>query len=115
MLVRGFYLAAAFAALLLLGTGSTRALPDPSAQGATQGDVTCDGFVNSIDALQILRSVAGLGTSAVCLAGAGDVNCDGEVNSVDSLRILRYVAGLTSTTPDGCVPIGGGAAITADE
>lgn len=71
-----------------------------------QGDVNCDQTVNSIDSLQILRSVAGLSTSAGCLAEAGDVNCDGALNSVDSLRILRYVAGLTNGVVDGCAAIG---------
>src|SRR3990172_255098 len=94
--------------ILLLSGGSAPAAPAAASAAAdvVQGDVNCDAVVNSIDSLQILRSVAGLSTSAACLADAGDVNCDGDVNSVDSLRILRYVAGLSNTTPDGCVPIG---------
>jgi hypothetical protein len=75
-------------------------------EGLVQGDVTCDGTVNSVDSLQILRSVAGLSTSAACLAEASDVNCDEAINSVDSLRILRFVAGLSTVTPVGCVAIG---------
>jgi hypothetical protein len=106
MLIRGLRLAAGLAVLVLLGAGSARAVPGAAAQGDTQGDVTCDSSVNSVDSLQILRDVAGLGTTAGCLAGAGDVNCDGAVNSVDALRILRYVAGLSNTTSDGCTPVG---------
>jgi hypothetical protein len=106
MLTRGLRLAAALAVLVLLGVGSARAVPGASAQGDIQGDVTCDSSVNSVDSLQILRDVAGLGTAAACLAGAGDVNCDDAVNSVDALRILRYVAGLPVIAPDGCAPIG---------
>src|SRR3989337_1324177 len=106
MLLRSSALAAALAVLIVLGAGPTATGPHAFAQGETQGDVNCDAAVNSIDSLQILRTVAGLSTSAACLADAGDVNCDGDVNSVDSLRILRHVAGLSNTTPDGCVPIG---------
>jgi hypothetical protein len=71
-----------------------------------QGAVSCDTAVNVVDSLQILRSVAGLGTSAACLAESGDVNCDAAVNSTDALRILQYIAGLSNTAPPGCTPIG---------
>ncbi len=84
--------------------------PGPRGQDAAavviQGDVNCDTTVNAVDSLQILRSVAGLSTSAGCLTDRGDVNCDSAINAVDALRILRYVAGLTNTTADGCPPIG---------
>ncbi len=84
--------------------------PGPRGQDAAavviQGDVNCDAAVNAVDSLQILRSVAGLSTSANCLDDAGDVDCSGAINSVDALRILRYVAGLNVQTPDGCTPIG---------
>jgi hypothetical protein len=59
------------------------------------GDADCDGAVDSVDALQVLRHVAGLGKPD-CLAVA-DVDCSGEINSVDSLKILRFVAGLPQT------------------
>jgi hypothetical protein len=59
------------------------------------GDADCDGAVDSVDALQVLRFVAGLGAPD-CLAAA-DVDCSGAVNSVDSLRILRFVASLPQT------------------
>ena len=55
------------------------------------GDADCDGAVDSVDSLQVLRFVAGL-SEPECL-GAADVDCSGEVNSVDSLKILRFVAG----------------------
>ncbi len=103
--MRLLFLGILVAALLLVGTApglSTRAAnPD-----AVQGDVNCSGVVDTIDSLQILRAVAGLATTAQCLAGAGDVNCDASPNSVDALGILRYVAGLNVQTPDGCTPIG---------
>jgi hypothetical protein len=65
------------------------------------GDADCDGAVDSVDALQVLRHVAGLGEPD-CLAAA-DVDCSGEINSVDSLKILRFVAGLPQTgLPPDC-------------
>ena len=67
-------------ALLLSGGSKGVSAPVAAAANPTQGDVTCDGAVNAVDSLQILRSVAGLGTSAACMADAGDVNCDSAVN-----------------------------------
>ena len=84
--------------------------------------MNCDGAVNSVDALQVLRHVADLqvnqkpgcpeiggALSAALVASAedvfGDVDCNGNVNSVDALKILRYVAGLPVSQPQGCSPI----------
>ncbi len=92
--------------ILLLSGGGAPAAPVAVAAEPVQGDVTCDSTVNSIDSLQILRDVAGLATTAQCLAAAGDVNCDASPNSIDALGILRHVAGLNVQTPDGCTPIG---------
>jgi hypothetical protein len=50
--------------------------------------------------------VAGLSTSAECLADAGDADCSSVANSVDALRILRYVASLPPNSPAGCEAIG---------
>ncbi len=82
--------------------------------GTLHGDVDCDGDVDSVDALKVLRHVAGLGvtqTEPCPDIGAddpvfGDIDCDGDVDSVDSLRILRHVAGLATNLPPGCGPIG---------
>jgi photosystem II stability/assembly factor-like uncharacterized protein len=73
--------------------------------GAIAGDANCDGVINSIDALVVLRVVAGLPVTAGCL-DAADVNCSGSLTATDSLSILRYVAGLPVSPPDGCRPIG---------
>ncbi len=59
-----------------------------------QGDVNCSGVTDSIDALQVLRSVALLPFTADCLQTAADVSCDGSIDSLDALAILRIVAGL---------------------
>jgi hypothetical protein len=41
-----------------------------------KGDADCDGAISSVDALAILRHVAGIGQAA-CVEAA-DVDCDGE-------------------------------------
>ncbi len=91
-----------------------------------KGDVNCDGDVNSVDALLLLRFTADLPVAqqSGCpfinggpIDGAlpqsieavfGDMNCDGRVDSVDALKILRHAAGLTNSLPPGCRAIGGG-------
>jgi hypothetical protein len=76
-------------------------------ESSLPGDTSCDGSVNSVDALHVLRHVAGL-TGGECVDANGDVDCSGAVNAVDSLKILRHVAGLPVDLPQGCPPIGGG-------
>ena len=70
------------------------------------GDTDCDGDADSVDALAILRSVAGLEVGAQCLAATGDVNCSSIRDAVDALAILRYVAALPVSLPAGCPPVG---------
>jgi hypothetical protein len=79
------------------------------------GDLNCDGEVNVVDALMVLRHVAGLPfTVPDCLEPGsqqgnglrGDLNCDGEVNAVDALILLRYVVGLPFNLPLDCPEIG---------
>ena len=82
-----------------------------------QGDVDCDGDVDSVDALKQLRHVASLsieqepgcpeiGSTALF----GDVDCDEDVDTVDALFVLRFVAALPVDVPKGCPPIGTAAA-----
>lgn len=80
----------------------------------TQGDVDCTGAVNSVDALKLLRYVAGLSVSqqpGCAPVGTGDplqddVDCNNLVNAVDALKILRYVAGLTVAQTEPCPDVG---------
>jgi hypothetical protein len=67
--------------------------------------VGCGGAdgINAIDALQILRQVAGL---PACVVEVADANCSGQVDAVDALAVLRYVAGLPAGVPPGCGPLG---------
>ena len=73
------------------------------------GDNDCDGDVDSVDALQGLRFIAGLEVfqtgpchalgSSVDIDGSeamfGDWDCDGDVDLVDQQAILRFVAGMS--------------------
>jgi hypothetical protein len=68
------------------------------------GDADCDGGIDSVDGLAILRDVAGV-DEAGCREAA-DVDCDGDLTTVDSLGILRYVVSLPFNAPAGCTPIG---------
>jgi glucose/arabinose dehydrogenase len=95
------------AATLLLGTVLMAAMiatydahmPAGAQTSVAQGDVNGDSVINSVDALCVLRSIAGMPATTSCpstLPGA-DVNRDGSVTSVDSLCVLRFVAGLPAT------------------
>jgi subtilisin family serine protease len=88
--------------------GGPTATPSPT-PGFPKGDVNCDNQTTSVDALFILRGVAGLGVNLPpgCppLAESGDINCDDSLTSVDALLVLRKVAGLAVTLPPGCLPI----------
>lgn len=83
--------------------------------GVQQGDVDCSLAVNSVDALKLLRHVAGLSVSQTepCPDVAtdeaspwGDVDCTGAVNSVDALKVLRYVAALSVAQTEPCLDMG---------
>lgn len=66
------------------------------------GDVDCNGVVNVVDAIHILRYVAGWEPAGDnCGAGMifypnADVDGNGSVDTIDALQIFRYVAGLPS-------------------
>jgi hypothetical protein len=66
--------------------------------GPTNGDVNCDGAVNSIDAALLLQLDAGLIASLPC-PDAADVNGDSSINAVDAALILQYDAGLIDILP----------------
>jgi hypothetical protein len=72
--------------------------------------VDCDGDFDAVDALKVLRHVAGLSVfqNEGCgpMGTVGNMDCDSDADTVDALRILRYVAGLNPNLPGGCPPIG---------
>lgn len=59
--------------------------------------------LDSVDALQILRAVAGL---PACTADIADADCNGSLTAADALAVLRYIAGLPPNVPSGCPPLG---------
>jgi Tol biopolymer transport system component len=91
------------------GTTSDDYRPDwqplAGGSGGRAGDADCDGDADPVDALHVLRSVAGLPNTAACLANA-NVKCDDGMTSVDALLILRSVAGLDVNLPQECPEIG---------
>jgi hypothetical protein len=108
MITRKYVAPFGIALLVLVLAGAAEMLPNGQASAGPQvaGDVNCSGTVNAVDALQVLRSVAGLSTNAECMEAAGNVDCNGSLNSVDALKILRYVAAMPNQYPEGCTPIG---------
>ncbi len=71
-----------------------------------RADVNKDNFINSVDAMLILRKLGGFdmsGTNWQVSANTGDVNCDGVVSSYDSTLLLKYSLGLDMSTTDWCV------------
>jgi len=84
------------------------------------GDVDCDGDVDAVDALKVLRHVVRLAVSqevpcpdigsTVTVDGTprlwGDVDGYGDVDAVDALQILRHVVRLRVAQQPGTPPIG---------
>jgi DNA-binding beta-propeller fold protein YncE len=79
-----------------------------------QGDVDCNGDVNAVDALKLLRSNAGLSVTqtepcpgiGTLTPKFGDVDCNNAVSSVDALKVLRDNAGLSVSQTNPCADIG---------
>ncbi|MEX0785530.1 MAG: dockerin type I repeat-containing protein, partial [Dehalococcoidia bacterium] len=65
--------------------------PTPGS-GALDGDVNCDGRVDSVDSALVLQYSAGFINSLPCPQN-GDVNGDGQINAIDATLILQIVAG----------------------
>ena len=80
----------------------------------------CNGGITAVDALKVLRHIAGLsvaqnepcpGIGEDVDSFWGDVDCSGNVTSanvtsVDALKILRYVAGQSVAQWEPCTGIG---------
>lgn len=90
-------LAIAIVAALALAPGAGEASAPP-----VQGDVNCDGVVEAVDALGILRSEAGLAAHAGCIGESGDLDCDGASDATDARSVLSYVAGIGASLPATC-------------
>lgn len=90
--------------------------PTPTAKPVEfiMGDVDCDGDVDAVDSLKLLRSVAGLEyeqePGCVPIGGEpplwGDVDCDGDVDTVDALWVQRHIASLPVQQVEPCTDVG---------
>ncbi|MGN1119292.1 MAG: dockerin type I repeat-containing protein, partial [Oscillospiraceae bacterium] len=80
-----------------IATGMTASAPnsDVSYTIVVPGDVTGDGLVNTIDAVEILRAVVGEVTlDTYAQKAAADVSQDGWVRANDAIVILKYSVGM---------------------
>jgi hypothetical protein len=66
--------------------------------GIADGDTSCDGVTDAIDAALLLQLSALVLPKLPCPAAA-DVNQDGSVSSVDAALVLQYAAGLVPSLP----------------
>ncbi len=85
---------------------SATSTPTPRPTRPPRGDADCDGKVDAVDGLFVLRHLVGMPNQGNCTDEAGDVSCNGRIDAVDALLVLRYVAGLPNNLPAGCPPIG---------
>jgi hypothetical protein len=88
--------------------------PPPS----INGDVDCDGDVDPVDALRILRFIAGMsviqtqpcvpiGSTVSGLPDVwGNVDCSTALNSIDALKVIRHSIALPSSQTEPCPDIG---------
>lgn len=60
----------------------------------TLGDVNSDSYINTVDALEVLKYVVGLKEFSENTFKAADVDHDGNITSGDALMILKKVVGL---------------------
>jgi hypothetical protein len=70
-----------------------------------RGDTDCDLLITAVDALFVLRYVAGIHPFAECILH-GDINCDNLIDSIDALGILRHLAQLPVSQEPDCTAIG---------
>ena len=69
-----------------------RVKDEPEEPVYLDGDINCDGVINSIDAAAALRADTGITVPDLGQRIRGDVSGDGTVNSLDAAQILKYDA-----------------------
>ena len=87
----------------IVGTPQGTSQPTPAPPHA-HGDLDCDGVIDSVDALLLLRQIVYQSTSSASACSAadsivqgeiiGDVDCNGVLEPTDGLAILQFVVGL---------------------
>lgn len=63
--------------------------------GGKRGDVNADGKITAVDALMVLKNVAGSQDLAKTQTLRADMNQDSKVTAIDARWILQTAAGLT--------------------
>lgn len=80
------------------------ATPTPTPIPAfAKGDANCDGTVSTVDAVWVLRYVAGVEESK-CVAATAEMNCDGAVTAMDAIILLQETGGLSRGPAALCIP-----------
>lgn len=69
-------------------------IPNPGPQKHKLGDADCNGDINYMDALLVLRHSVGLEDLRKDIVSFCDVDNNSEINYMDALLILRYSVGL---------------------
>lgn len=102
--------------LVSLTTGVSPSGALQSTNGNARGDVDCDGTVDAIDALRVLRFAVGIEIDAAACpasgptstgevnAAAGDIDGDGATTAVDALFLLQCIVGIENGWCDGLGP-----------
>jgi len=73
--------------------------------GNKQGDADCNGVINVLDALMVLRYITGT-NSGSCLAFLSNVDCTDGINVIDALKVLQFLSGLPVNQDEPCPDIG---------
>ncbi len=85
-------LAVIFAGLAVIIHFSTK-VTNESYEKCILGDVNGDGYINSGDALEVIKMLTGNAELFDSQQKNGDVNADGKLSSADALILLRYCIG----------------------
>lgn len=86
--------------------GKTTAHAEATFRIVRWGDSDCNGDLSAVDALAILRAVAGLPVFPGACSRLDDVDCSGSLDSVDALAILRDIVALPVSMPPNCPAVG---------
>lgn len=87
--------------LYIVPNGALSAIPPAVVK---RGDADCNGKIDVVDALDILKLSADIPGGGLCVHQAGDVGCDGDIDAIDALLLLRRIASLDASLPQDCGP-----------
>lgn len=91
-------LAVIFAALAVIIHFTTK-VTNETYEKCSVGDINGDGYINSIDALEAMKTVTGSVELFESQKKNGDVNLDGKLDSADALILLKYCIGEIDEVP----------------